>query len=306
MGTIGLQQVDGAMLCNAGAARRRGVSGRARGRALWSVAAALVAVGALCACADDDTSTGTSNVPPASATLTSLDAKQLTGLCGLLLPKIRASSTPAHECTLLAYIDSSDETSCAAAKQTCVTDKTYDDWSKAACADFAGDAGTAPKFDCSTKVSEVTACFDASAKWLNALTCKAADPADTSTGAPPTCLDDLLSGPCKFDIDLLLKDTNFKADSGPSPTGFFCSDGSKKYEYDLGSGDACNVCATSAKSTCCDSWVTCLKDTACECYVNCVDTDDVCFKQCKITDIPADFVTHANCVGDNCAKECGF
>jgi hypothetical protein len=307
MGRIGLHQVDGATLCNSGAVRRRGVSGRTRDRVLWSVAAALAA---LCGCsgnASTDTSTSASDAPAASATLKSLDAKQLTGLCGQLLPKIRASSTPTHDCTLRAYIASNDETSCAAAKQTCVTDKTYDDWSKAACADFAGDAGTAPKFDCTTKVSEVTACFDASAKWLNALTCKAADPADT-TPAPPTCLDDLLNGPCKFDIDLFLKDTNFKANNGTGtvPSGFFCIDGNKKYEYDLGSGDACNVCATSAKSTCCDSWVTCLKNTACECYVNCVDTDDVCFKQCNITDLPPDFVTHANCVGDNCSQECGF
>jgi hypothetical protein len=283
--------------------RWRGVSGGA----LWSVAAALGALYGY-GCADDDTTTDTSNAPAASATLKSLSAKQLTGLCGQLLPKIRASSTPTHDCTLRAYLESLDETSCAAAKQKCVSDKTYDDWSKAACADFGADAGTAPKFDCSTKVSEVTACFDASAKWLNALTCKAADPADTSTADPPTCLEDLQTGPCEFDIDLFLKDTDFKADKEPGvvPSEFFCSEGNKKYDYDLGSGDECNTCATSAKNSCCNSWVACLKNTACECYVNCVDDDPVCFKQCNITDIPPDFITHANCVGDNCSKECGF
>jgi hypothetical protein len=310
MGTTGLRHV--------GSALGKSTSGRTpKTRMLRMRWSGLLAVTALLGCGDDS-SGSTSNAPAASATLTSLTAKELTGLCNQLLPIVRSSSTPSHECTLSAVQDTNDEKSCATAKQACVTDKAYDDWSKAACADFVADASSTPHFACSTKVSALLDCFDTSAKWLNALTCKAADPA-AKTEDPPTCLEELQTGTCEFDINLLLKDTDFHApDSTPDagtkgdggavdPSQFYCIDGKDKYDYDLGSGDACNMCATSAKSACCDSWVKCLKDPACACFVECPDADDdVCFAKCNLTDFPDVFVDHANCVGDSCSKECGF
>jgi hypothetical protein len=303
MGTIGLRHVGCARLDSS----RRMLSKAAR----WS---AIVVIAGLLGCGDDSPASS-SDAPATSATLKSLTAKQLTGLCQQLLPKVRSASTPTHECTLSAVQDTNDEDSCAVAKADCVKNKAYDDWSKAACATFAADAGTTPSFDCSTKVSSVLDCFDASAKWLNALTCKAADPA-ANIEDPPTCLEELQTGACAFDLDLLLKDTNFhatkpdggiKPDAGTvDPSKFYCADGKDKYDYDLGSGDACNVCATDTKTGCCDTWVGCLKDTACACFVDCADEDDVCFAKCKITDYPDIFIDHANCVGDQCGRECGF
>ena len=310
MKATGLQQVNRAPRDRSSARRVL------RSRALWS---AVAAIAAGYSCGDDGSAGTSSNAPSASAALSSLTGKQLTGLCQLLLPKVQAASIPTHECTWTAVQDTNDEASCGVAKQACVTNKAYDNWTKAACADFSSDAGTTPSFDCSTKVSTISDCYDSAVKWLNALTCKNADPAETSD--PPSCFKDLQVGDCMFDINLLLKDTDFHApdsnadagtktdagtkDAAATEPAFYCLDGKDKYEYDLGLGDACNTCATSAQTGCCDSWVTCLSDAACECYVNCPSPDDsVCFQKCNITEVPDDFTAHANCVADSCAKEC--
>src|SRR5215510_7460877 len=80
-------------------------------------------------CGDDDAASP--DVTPTSLSLKALTAKELTSLCKELLPIVRSASTPAHQCTELGVDVSEDEATCAATKQRCLTDKTYNDWSKA-------------------------------------------------------------------------------------------------------------------------------------------------------------------------------
>jgi hypothetical protein len=113
-------------------------------------------------------------------------------------------------------------------------------------------------------------------------------------------LAELEADPCKFDIDLLLKDTAFKA---PGAETYVCKDpgGGEDIRYDLGAGARCNACAT---GQCCDSFVECLDDTDCECFLNCSGSTDACFTKCGITDYPAPFDTHLACIQDGCQTEC--
>jgi hypothetical protein len=231
--------------------------------------------------------------------LTALTPQQLDSLCSVVLPKIRNASTPARQCTLQALTLSADvdEASCKTAQQDCLDSTAYDDWSKAACARLtAPDAGVLPHFDCTTQVSELTACFDKAATYLAGLTCKQAG----TPPAPPPCLAELEDGPCKFDIDLLLKDTAFRA---PEAETYVCKDpsGGADIRYDLGVGARCNACST---GQCCDSFVDCLDDTDCECFLNCSGSTDACFAKCGITDFPTQFDVHLTCIQDNCQTEC--
>jgi hypothetical protein len=243
-------------------------------------------------------SSGTSNVIN-SVKLTALTPKQLDSLCAVVLPKIRNASTPARQCTLQALTSTevSDEASCKAAQQGCLDSLAYDDWSKATCARFtAADAGVLPHFDCTTQVSELTACFDKAAIYLADVNCKQAG----KLPAPPPCLAELEDGACKFDVDLLLKDTAFKA---PEPGMYACKDpsGGPDIPYDLDAGARCNACAT---AQCCASLVECLDDTDCECFLKCSGSPDACFSKCGITDYPAQFDAHLACIQDNCQSEC--
>lgn len=251
-------------------------------------------------CGDDDTANP--DAPATSSTLKALSAKELTALCKDLLPIVRSASTPAHQCTELGVDVSEDEATCAATKQRCLMDKTYNDWSKATCKDFAADGGK-PSYTCSTKISEIKSCYDAAAKWLNALNCKAADPDDTSIEPPPSCFEKLQTGECKFKLVDLMEDKDFLWSN--SGNAYMCTDAGKDYDYDLGLGDACNACATAAKTGCCSSWIDCVNDEGCRCYADCPSSDDqVCYKQCGITDTPAAFEKHVQCIADTCTKEC--
>src|SRR5262245_51049911 len=104
----------------------------------------------LCAAACGDDDDGAAAVP-ATAKLSSLDGAQLSALCKELLVKIKTANTPQHQCTLNAVISSESEAECKTASASCVSDKDYDDWTKAKCAE----TGKAPKFDCSTSVGDV-------------------------------------------------------------------------------------------------------------------------------------------------------
>ena len=256
------------------------------------------------ACSGSDSSSG--EKVSGSATLKSLTASDLTSLCKELLPVVKSSSTPAHACTLAAVASANDEDSCGDVKNTCVKEKQYDDWNKAVCKDFAADGGE-PKYTCTTKVSDIRDCYDEAANWLNALSCKAADPNDTSFGDVPSCFSDLSEGDCHFELADLMKDKKFVYDgSSDTPDAYTCSSGDQTFSYEIGFDDACKACATSADTGCCDSWVACLTDKDCMCYTDCPDEDDVCFKQCGVSKIPQDFVDHANCLADMCAEPCGL
>jgi hypothetical protein len=260
---------------------------------LRSAGLATLLLFAAAGCGDDDDASGGA---PASAALSALEPSQLAALCKQLLPKIRSSSTPARQCTLEA-LESDGEASCKEASQSCIDSKDYDDWTKAKCADLAA-AKDPPHFDCSKKVSEVSACFDSASKWLAGLNCELST--DSSDLTPPDCLAELQADDCGFNIDDLLVDDDFRAQKSDE---YVCKDGDESVPYDLMTGVECNQCAT---EHCCDSFVSCLNDTACSCFLGCSGEDTACFAKCKIKDYPDAFNDHVSCLSAGCADACGL
>ncbi|HKU37717.1 MAG TPA: hypothetical protein VJR89_06205 [Polyangiales bacterium] len=299
---------------------------------------AVVLVAAV-GCGDDDDGSGPADggaagspAPASGKALSALTASELEGLCGELLGPVKSASTPEQLCTEAALSTESTASACDTERKACLEDKTYQDFSKVRCADFT--SSTAPKFDCNTKVSEVTSCYDKVATWLKSLRCAQAGKA----AELPDCIDEL-DADCDFGLSKLISDDeqpdgNMSCDPGdyanctctggskgtqrcndkgtfdacvcgemPSNDKFVCRSGSKSYPYDFGGGSACNECAT---DKCCSSFVDCENDTACACYWTCIADPDIadCEAHCKVSDIPEAFVDHAVCLADNCSTPC--
>jgi hypothetical protein len=291
---------------------------------------ALAAAG----CGDDDDDTpanGDASVaPPPDKALSKLTASEIESLCAELLDPVKAASTPEQQCVELALRTEETVAACDTARKDCLEDETYQDFSAVECASFT--SSTAPKFDCETKVSEVTSCYDKVASWLKGLRCSQAGKAP----AMPACIDEL-EDDCDFGLSKLTggdggmscepgdyasctctggaKGTQLCNSEGmydacacgsmPGPGEYVCKSGSDTYPYDFGGGDSCNDCAVKG---CCASFADCQQDTACACYWECLadpDTDD-CFLPCKLTKYPDAFVEHASCLSDSCGTPCGL
>ncbi|HKP62415.1 MAG TPA: hypothetical protein VJV78_37030 [Polyangiales bacterium] len=287
------------------------------------------------ACGDDDDTPADRDASvtpvPSSKALSKLTPSEIESLCEELLDPVRAASTPEQLCTEAALELENTSAACDAERKACLDDGAYQDFSKVRCASFT--SSTAPKFDCDTKVSEVTSCYAKVATWLKSLRCSQAGKAPEL----PACVDEL-GEKCQFGFSKLTgggsdSDGGMSCEPGDynnctcsggtkgtqlcnsagvyeecacgQMTGddYVCKSGSKSYPYDFGGGDGCNDCAV---KNCCASFAACEQDTACACYWKCLadpDTAD-CLTPCKLKDYPDDFVEHASCLTDACETPC--
>lgn len=260
----------------------------------------ILAAAAVWGCGDDDSGDKDAGVAPVpgSKALSKLTAAEVERLCAQLIVTVREASTPEQLCIEDALQTASTAAACESDSKACVAEKDYPDFDKARCKDFSGTSASMPKFDCSTTVAEVTACYGKNASWLEGLRCSQA----SKVPDPPECIADLNKGDCKFGLSTLIANTDDTRDAGPA-TAFQCKSSGKSYDYDFGGGDACNQCAT---TNCCTSYVDCENDADCGCFWDCLGQPGQrdCKADCGITEYPDAFTAHSSCLIDNCVTPC--
>lgn len=289
----------------------------------WVGMLGAVCLGAVASCGDDDSASGG---PLAGKTLSSLTADDVEDLCSDLIGIVRDSSSPERQCVAGALDTTDSEAECNDVRASCLRAEEYIDYDNVRCRSWT----SAPDFDCDTKVSEVEACYEQVADWLDGLRCSQAGDAPDS----PDCVSDLVDD-CSFGFSTLLTDGSEDVDAGAGDAGggaagrggsgggssgsggaggggsgeeYTCRDGTQSVPYDFGLGAECNACGA---ESCCDSFVDCQNDTACLCFWECLNGGEVdsameCFGPCNISAYPSEFADHAVCLDENCRAPCGL